>query len=58
VRSARAWALLAGREYLLPEDVKAVLPAVCAHRLSGAGDDGKDAAAQIGDDILCAVPVP
>ena len=31
--SARAWALLAGRNHVLPEDVQAVLPAVAGHRL-------------------------
>ena len=35
LRCARAWALLAGRDYLLPEDVQAVLPGVVAHRLRG-----------------------
>jgi MoxR-like ATPase len=33
VRAARAWALLSGRELVLPEDVQAVLPAVAGHRL-------------------------
>ena len=36
--SARAWALLAGRNHVLPEDVQAVLPAVAGHRLRGDGD--------------------
>ncbi|EOX6785614.1 TPA: AAA family ATPase [Pseudomonas aeruginosa] len=31
--AARAWALLAGRDYVIPEDVQAVLPAVAGHRL-------------------------
>jgi len=31
--AARGWAFLAGRDYLIPEDVQAVLPAVAAHRL-------------------------
>ncbi len=35
LRGARAWALLAGRDYLLPEDVQAVLPGVVGHRLQG-----------------------
>ncbi|MEB3165732.1 MAG: MoxR family ATPase [Cyanobacteriota bacterium] len=33
--AARAWALLEGREHVLPDDVQAVLPAVCEHRLDG-----------------------
>jgi MoxR-like ATPase len=36
--AARAWALLDGRQHLLPEDVQAVLPAVAGHRLRPAGN--------------------
>lgn len=32
--AARAWALIAGRDHVRPEDVQAVLPAVAAHRLN------------------------
>ena len=33
LRAARAWALLTGRDQVLPDDVQAVLPAVVEHRL-------------------------
>ena len=33
LRAARAWARLADRDHVLPEDVQAVLPAVVGHRL-------------------------
>ena len=33
VRAAQAWAFVAGRDAVLPEDVQAVLPAVATHRL-------------------------
>jgi len=33
LRAARAWALLEGRQYVLPEDVQTVLPNVIEHRL-------------------------
>lgn len=33
--AARAWAFIAGRDYVIPEDVQAVLPAVAGHRLQG-----------------------
>jgi MoxR-like ATPase len=33
VAAARAWALLEGRDYVLPEDVKAIFPSVAGHRL-------------------------
>jgi hypothetical protein len=36
--AARAWALLAGRDYVIPEDVQAVLPAVAGHRLRERAD--------------------
>jgi MoxR-like ATPase len=36
--SARAWALMAGRDHVLPEDVQAVLPAVAGHRLRAADE--------------------
>jgi MoxR-like ATPase len=37
VAAARAWALLAGRDMVLPEDVQAVAPSVIGHRLRPAG---------------------
>ncbi|NLB06727.1 MAG: AAA domain-containing protein [Desulfobulbaceae bacterium] len=33
LRAARAWAVLAGRDWVLPEDVQQVLPHVAGHRL-------------------------
>jgi MoxR-like ATPase len=36
--AAKAWALIDGRDYLLPEDVQQVLPAVFAHRLQESAD--------------------
>jgi MoxR-like ATPase len=33
VAAARAWALLSGRDMVLPEDVQAVAPSVIGHRL-------------------------
>ncbi len=36
--AARAWALLAGRDYVIPEDVQAVLPAIAGHRLRDQAD--------------------
>lgn len=34
--ASKAWAFIEGRDYVLPEDVQAVIPAVCEHRLRGA----------------------
>ncbi|MFZ2288612.1 MAG: AAA family ATPase [Halopseudomonas yangmingensis] len=36
--AARAWALLEHRQYVIPEDVQAVLPAVVSHRLRASDD--------------------
>ncbi len=33
MRAAKAWAYLEGRDFLIPEDIKAVFPAVAGHRL-------------------------
>jgi MoxR-like ATPase len=32
--TARAYAVIAGRDYVVPEDVKAVAPSVLAHRVT------------------------
>ncbi|HEY6897513.1 MAG TPA: AAA family ATPase [Rhodocyclaceae bacterium] len=53
--SARAWALLEGRDHVLPEDIQQVLPAVAGHRLHVA------AGSAIGDGarrLIEAVPLP
>ena len=39
LRAAKAWALIQGREYLIPEDVQSVLGAVISHRVRGSGHD-------------------
>ena len=56
LRAARAWALLNGRGHALPEDLKAVLPAVITHRLSLRGD-GQSPTAVV-EALLSGVPVP
>ncbi len=38
IAAARAWALIDGRDHVLPEDVQAVFPHVAGHRLHLAGD--------------------
>jgi MoxR-like ATPase len=56
MRAARAWALVAGRAFVLPEDVQAVLPAVAGHRLQAA-EGGEHTAAELLQP-LSAVAVP
>ncbi|MFM7252019.1 MAG: AAA family ATPase [Ilumatobacteraceae bacterium] len=59
-RASRSWAATRGRDYVLPDDVKAVAAPVLAHRLvlraeaAGRGIDG----IRIVDDVLATVPVP
>ncbi|MCL4137611.1 UNVERIFIED_CONTAM: hypothetical protein GTU68_046695 [Idotea baltica] len=35
LQCARAWALIQGRKYVIPEDIQAVMPGVAGHRLRG-----------------------
>jgi MoxR-like ATPase len=39
LRAAQAWAMLSGRDHVLPEDVQAVVPSVAEHRLRGGLED-------------------
>jgi MoxR-like ATPase len=54
VAAARAWAMLAGRPMVLPEDVQAVFPAVAGHRLAGSTRAGSPQARA----LLRSVPLP
>jgi len=47
VRAARAQALLAGRDYVAPDDVQAILPQCIAHRLVPVGHAGRSAVEQV-----------
>lgn len=58
LHSAKAWALLNGREFVIPEDVQAILPACAPHRLVSGEDNGPAGHTQIAEYILDAVPVP
>ena len=58
MRAAQAWAFVAGRDAVLPDDIQAVFPAVVSHRLErrdaalGTGGSG------IATELIRAVPVP
>jgi MoxR-like ATPase len=54
VAAARAWAMIAGRPMVLPEDVQAVFPAVAGHRLAGSTRAGSPQARA----LLRSVPLP
>ena len=57
-KASQALALLRGREYVIPEDVKYAAPFVLAHRVAlGGGVRGERAGALMGQ-LLDGVPVP
>ena len=58
LNAARANAVLAGRDFVSPDDVKAVAAGVLAHRLVLAGGPDLRAAAALVRSILDRVPVP
>jgi len=58
VRASQGRALLAGRDFVTPDDVKALAVPVLAHRLVAAGGGGRVQAAEAVVDVLGAAPVP
>jgi len=56
-RTARAHALINGHSFCLPDNVKAVFPALAAHRLQPLPESGSGSDAII-EDILATTPVP
>jgi MoxR-like ATPase len=57
-RCAQAWALMDGRNSVLPEDVQAVLPAVVTHRLLPEESAEHIDAGRIAQQLLESVPIP
>lgn len=58
VRAARARALVQGREFATPDDVKSLAVPVLAHRLRIGEGDQRDEAGRILRDLLAGIPVP
>jgi MoxR-like ATPase len=56
--AARAWALLEGRDHVLPEDVQAVLPGVIAHRLRLTDETMRSDLEAAASALIEAVPLP
>ncbi len=56
--AARAWALMEGRDRVLPEDVQAVLPGVAGHRLHPVVNGLRRSGAAIAAELVEAVAVP
>jgi MoxR-like ATPase len=57
MRAAKAQALLAGRNYVAPDDVQAILPQTIAHRLQPVSDAGRGPIEQVRA-MVEAVPLP
>jgi MoxR-like ATPase len=47
LRTARAQAMLSGRDYVAPDDVQAILPQTVAHRLVPLSQSGRGALEQV-----------
>ncbi|MBE6884983.1 MAG: MoxR family ATPase [Ruminococcaceae bacterium] len=61
MRGAQANAALEGRDFVTPDDVKAVAPAILTHRIVAKGSAAMrnaDAGAQIVEEVLASVAVP
>ncbi|MGH8671751.1 MAG: AAA family ATPase [Burkholderiales bacterium] len=58
LHSAQAWALMEGRNRVLPEDLQAVLPGVAGHRLRVTGDNGVQNTREMISSLVTAVAIP
>lgn len=61
LHAAQSWAAISGRDYIIPDDVKAVATPVLAHRIISASQSSlrvTEAAENIIDYIVDSVPVP
>ena len=57
LHSAKAWALLEGRDYVIPEDIQAVMMEVLGHRLRGANELAGVPGGQLAEKILSSVDI-
>ena len=58
LRASQSYALIQGRDFVAPEDVKAVAGPVIAHRLSVSGGTGTAGQKKAAEDLLSSVTVP
>ncbi len=58
LNAARAWAMMNGRNQVLPEDVQAIVPGVVGHRLYIARDNTRINGADVAEQLIEAVPIP
>ena len=52
LQCARAWAMCEGRDFVIPEDIKTVLPSVVGHRLQSSGNT------HVAQQILDSIAIP
>ena len=57
-KASQALAAVRGREYVIPEDIKELAPAVLCHRLTLGGGMNAEAAAHRMQQLLQSIPVP
>ncbi|MES9906042.1 MAG: MoxR family ATPase [Sedimenticola sp.] len=57
LNGARAWAMLEGRNQVIPEDVQAILPSTVNHRLHSSADTGVDEGGELSRLLLESVPL-
>ncbi len=57
MRSAKTWALMCGRNHVVPEDVQAILPSVVEHRLRATSDDEGHSGASLVQRLLNEVDI-
>lgn len=55
---ARAWAMLEGRDKVLPEDVQAVLPGIAGHRLRPVHDGIRRSSLDTANGLIASVAIP
>jgi len=58
LHASKAWALIAGRDKVLPEDVQAVLPGLAGHRLRPVHDGARRTSMDTARGLIAAVPIP
>ena len=57
MRAAKTWALMCGRDHVVPEDVQFILPAVVEHRVRASSDDDGNTGASLVQRLLSEVDV-
>ncbi len=58
LHAARAWALLEGRDKVIPEDIQAVLPGIAGHRLRPMHDGVRHTSINTARGLISAVAIP